>query len=133
MDTPRVCQSATITVEGCVDPALFVGVAIHDGAGNVVGRVAEAKTVTEDDGRTVILCTLGIDNAADRIRDALDRSAQLLREWSNRAAYHRAMRQARATLGPLARAAVKCGRNDPCPCRSGAKFKKCCRRKGATR
>lgn len=29
-------------------------------------------------------------------------------------------------LGPLKRSAPKVGRNDPCPCGSGKKFKKCC-------
>ncbi|MGD9763262.1 MAG: SEC-C metal-binding domain-containing protein [Candidatus Binatia bacterium] len=27
---------------------------------------------------------------------------------------------------PVRRAEPKIGRNDPCPCRSGKKFKKCC-------
>jgi len=27
---------------------------------------------------------------------------------------------------PVIRAAPKMGRNDPCPCESGRKFKKCC-------
>jgi len=30
------------------------------------------------------------------------------------------------TSGPLRRAAAKVGRNDPCPCGSGKKYKKCC-------
>lgn len=29
---------------------------------------------------------------------------------------------------PLVRASPKVGRNDPCPCDSGRKFKKCCGR-----
>jgi hypothetical protein len=34
-----------------------------------------------------------------------------------------------APQAPVVRATPKVGRNDPCPCGSGAKFKKCC---GAT-
>jgi len=34
---------------------------------------------------------------------------------------------ARATMNtPFVREASKTGRNDPCPCGSGKKFKKCC-------
>jgi preprotein translocase subunit SecA len=29
-------------------------------------------------------------------------------------------------LGPVVREAPKVGRNEPCPCGSGKKFKKCC-------
>ena len=31
-----------------------------------------------------------------------------------------------AGSGPLPRHAAKIGRNDPCPCGSGQKYKKCC-------
>lgn len=34
----------------------------------------------------------------------------------------------RLTLSPFV---VKVGRNDPCPCKSGKKFKKCCAAKAA--
>ena len=30
------------------------------------------------------------------------------------------------TLPPITRDAPKIGRNDPCPCGSGKKYKKCC-------
>ena len=30
------------------------------------------------------------------------------------------------TVAPIKRTAPKVGRNDPCPCGSGKKFKKCC-------
>ena len=33
-------------------------------------------------------------------------------------------------IAPIRRAAKKVGRNDPCPCGSGKKFKKCCGRGG---
>ena len=32
----------------------------------------------------------------------------------------------RALLGEAAKARTKIGRNDPCPCGSGKKYKKCC-------
>jgi hypothetical protein len=34
-------------------------------------------------------------------------------------------------LEPIVRSEPKCGRNDPCPCGSGKKYKKCCLDKGA--
>lgn len=37
-------------------------------------------------------------------------------EKSYRGTYH----------GPLVRAALRVGRNEPCPCGSGFKFKRCC-------
>ena len=33
---------------------------------------------------------------------------------------------AHAPLTPIVRSAPKIGRNDPCPCGSGKKYKKCC-------
>jgi len=41
--------------------------------------------------------------------------------------YTRAVRQGPA---PVRSAAAKVGRNDPCPCGSGRKFKQCCMKKG---
>jgi uncharacterized protein YecA (UPF0149 family) len=45
-------------------------------------------------------------------------------------AYWRAKRQRQAsmplTAGPTSQPSSKIGRNDPCPCGSGKKFKKCC-------
>jgi len=60
------------------------------------------------------------------IRDVTRRHAQL------KTLYARALLQAskRATPrgGPAVRAEPKAGRNDPCPCGSGKKYKKCCGR-----
>ena len=36
----------------------------------------------------------------------------------------------RGTLTPIVRDAPKVGRNDPCPCGSGKKYKHCCMRLG---
>ena len=36
------------------------------------------------------------------------------------------LRDLRDTVAPIERVASKIGRNDPCPCGSGRKYKKCC-------
>ena len=59
----------------------------------------------------------------DILRRCRKRRATLLRLYARVAAD---LRQAPAALGP------KAGRNDPCPCGSGKKFKKCCLRADAT-
>jgi preprotein translocase subunit SecA len=47
-------------------------------------------------------------------------------EAANAAAAARALRpQPRVTVQPIRRESPKIGRNDPCPCGSGLKFKKC--------
>ena len=40
--------------------------------------------------------------------------------------------QAGITIGRKKREGPKIGRNDPCPCGSGKKYKQCCMRKGTT-
>jgi uncharacterized protein YecA (UPF0149 family) len=67
---------------------------------------------------------------ASGIADANERLARLLGDQPGReqdaAAAEREMRRAsRAAYGgsPIA---VKIGRNDPCPCGSGRKYKRCC-------
>ncbi|MCD6582762.1 MAG: SEC-C domain-containing protein [Desulfuromusa sp.] len=47
---------------------------------------------------------------------------RLAEEWKLRDAEERA----KATHIQLKQAGIKVGRNDPCPCGSGKKFKKCC-------
>ncbi len=51
-------------------------------------------------------------------------------------AYARALRKAHDTsagpvVSPIRRGASKLGPNDPCPCGSGRKYKKCCKRLGS--
>jgi hypothetical protein len=60
------------------------------------------------------------------LRAALDRHAQAFRDAVQSGAAHRG---GVAVTGPgrtVAHRADKTGRNDPCPCGSGKKFKKCC-------
>ena len=67
---------------------------------------------------------------ASGIADANDRLVRLLAEQPGReqeanAAAQEMQRASRAAYGG-SRVAVKIGRNDPCPCGSGRKYKRCC-------
>ena len=67
---------------------------------------------------------------ASGIADANERLARLLAEQPGRereadAAAEEMQRASRAAYGG-SRLAVKIGRNDPCPCGSGRKYKRCC-------
>jgi tetratricopeptide (TPR) repeat protein len=67
---------------------------------------------------------------ASGIADANDRLVRLLAEQPGReqeadAAAQEMQRASRAAYGG-SRIAVKIGRNDPCPCGSGRKYKRCC-------
>ena len=46
---------------------------------------------------------------------------------------HRRQTLAQKGVQPTTRKNVKIGRNDPCPCGSGEKYKKCCMKKGRTK
>ena len=52
----------------------------------------------------------------------------VFQEWFTNSEGEIARRAARAALDENVRSVTftKCGRNDPCPCGSGKKFKKCC-------
>jgi len=67
---------------------------------------------------------------ASGIADANERLARLLGEQPGReqeaAAAEREMRRANRAADGGSRIAVKIGRNDPCPCGSGRKYKRCC-------
>ena len=67
---------------------------------------------------------------ASGIADANERLVRLLAEQPGReqeanAAAQEMQRASRAAYGGP-RVAVKIGRNDPCPCGSGRKYKRCC-------
>jgi uncharacterized protein YecA (UPF0149 family) len=67
---------------------------------------------------------------ASGIADANERLVRLLagqpgREQETNAAAQEMQRASRAAYGG-SRLAVKIGRNDPCPCGSGRKYKRCC-------
>jgi SEC-C motif len=67
---------------------------------------------------------------AHGIADANERLGRLLEEQPGRdqeaAAAHQEMQRASRAAFAGARVAVKIGRNDPCPCGSGRKYKRCC-------
>jgi uncharacterized protein YecA (UPF0149 family) len=51
---------------------------------------------------------------------------ELLEEMMDHQAHQRAMESHYAKSTPIVRQSAKIGRNDPCVCGSGNKFKKCC-------
>ncbi|MGF1643307.1 MAG: UPF0149 family protein [Thiotrichales bacterium] len=65
-------------------------------------------------------------NPADAMRGAIAAIPELLHELKRYFAPMRAEVVSAAVATPFRRAEVKTGRNDPCPCGSGKKFKKCC-------
>ena len=70
---------------------------------------------------------------ADRARRAVDEIARLvgdIRDNMRLADYNGNKFASLPKSGPVVRADSKVGRNDPCPCGSGLKYKKCCGRRG---
>ncbi|MDQ2696857.1 MAG: UPF0149 family protein [Pseudomonadota bacterium] len=76
----------------------------------------------------------GTEEGLKELKAGADQAAEQRREWANLLGYCVAMiddfwlpyrRQEMAATQPV-RAVPKAGRNDPCPCGSGKKFKKCC-------
>ena len=67
---------------------------------------------------------------ASGIADASERLGRLLQHQPGReqeaTAAHGEMERASRAAFAGARVAVKIGRNDPCPCGSGRKYKRCC-------
>jgi len=53
-------------------------------------------------------------------------SVYALRDWWRRYWHTQGARPAHSATSPTVRDTPKVGRNDPCPCGSGKKFKKCC-------
>ena len=66
------------------------------------------------------------DLAHHEIDAIADRAADLIAMWT--AALHRDRSARRGSMSVPAPSVAKVGRNDPCPCGSGNKFKKCCGR-----
>jgi len=85
-----------------------------------------------DKAETIYLKALATPNLRNK-DDVLDRLASLYEEKGDakKAAYYRSQIEPRQQLSwqrPLI--PIKVGRNDPCPCGSGKKYKHCCLRKG---
>ena len=90
-------------------------------------RLAEAMAETEDDRSAILdrMIRLFRDAGKNAEADALEAEEQ------NRLdAQHRREQEERARWTPVVRQGPKVGRNDPCPCGSGKKYKKCCLGKG---
>ena len=82
---------------------------------------------TEDDRSAILdrMIRLFRDAGKNAEADALEAEEQ------NRLdAQHRREQEERARWTPVVRQGPKVGRNDPCPCGSGKKYKKCCLGKG---
>ncbi|MBR8036479.1 UPF0149 family protein [Burkholderia vietnamiensis] len=82
------------------------------------GDEAAADEVAPDDAQ-LMLDPSGRETLADRIPAAV---AGIYRYWLP---YRRAVHE-RRVAATAQRSEPKIGRNDPCPCGSGKKFKKCC-------
>ncbi|GAB4235480.1 MAG: preprotein translocase subunit SecA [Acidobacteriota bacterium] len=65
---------------------------------------------------------------ASQVQYSGGQSASAFEEAAGRGAQRAAARGGAGTVRTVVRAAPKVGRNDPCPCGSGKKFKKCCGR-----
>ena len=80
--------------------------------------VHEAAAGRSPDTATVEFSAYGLENGQEHV---LQEKAEFVRE-DGKWLYTRALRE-----GPTpVRAAAKVGRNDPCPCGSGKKYKHCC-------
>lgn len=97
-----------------------------DLGGALVEHVARLDLGERVHARVPDLCRdfLAELEAAGRLGDGRDLGLSVA---ARRPAYERA---ARGEVEPLTRPGAKIGRNDPCPCGSGEKYKRCCARKG---
>jgi hypothetical protein len=86
-------------------------------------RLAKAMAETEDDRSAILdrMIRLFRDAGKNAEADALEAKEQKRLD----AQRHREQ-EARARWTPVVRQGPKIGRNDPCPCGSGKKYKKCC-------
>jgi preprotein translocase subunit SecA len=98
--------------------------------------------MSEDFGLTLMSLTffaspqLAQDYLAETKATSLDGLAMAMRRvfrssmrqyaWLSRTIQHLRAEQEQAERQPVVRAQPKVGRNEPCPCGSGRKFKKCC-------
>ena len=89
-------------------------------------QLDRAKSIKED-----APLSGGSSNADAASAGALTADGQAMRSQQD-AAIAASQRQGQATkVEPLRKTGKKVGRNDPCPCGSGKKFKSCCMKKGA--
>jgi preprotein translocase subunit SecA len=68
---------------------------------------------------------LAVDRVRDR-RDLLERLADVCEEQGRKAEAIELRKQAKRGVAATTVTKQKIGRNEPCPCGSGKKFKKCC-------
>jgi len=68
---------------------------------------------------------LAVDQIRDR-RDMLERLADVCEEQGRKGEATELRKQAKGSPAPVRVTKPKIGRNEPCPCGSGKKFKKCC-------
>ncbi len=87
-------------------------------------RYRTARVLASDDDRDeATRCLVEVLKKAGKMDQAQALEAQ---EVQRREEARRRMEESRSSWEPLVRQGPKIGRNDPCPCGSGKKFKKCC-------
>ncbi len=92
----------------------------------IVGLIAnELRTVVDEDPDGEVVFGEALERRLLERSEALDARERRLREWEQR--LRAAERRVRAIVRPHDSAAqsAKVGRNEPCPCGSGFKFKRC--------
>ena len=111
---------ATLTFDSLAWAQLWAAdAAQHPSGSDHAGRVTPFIRLGDDDGRAVTRRLGDAQRWVDALVPAL---AAIHAHWLA----ERQPAVASAPRGPQRREAPKVGRNDPCPCGSGRKFKKCC-------
>lgn len=81
------------------------------------------ELLANEEFRLLGVMRLDIEGKKDEARKLMDQLIEDHRGWSNDLLKYRQI------LGPITRTIRKVYPNDPCPCGSGKKYKKCCGRK----
>ena len=76
-----------------------------------------SSRIKEETVRNLLLVKLAMQNELEELNESRERELQ---------AVHSNLTGPESGAGPTHRAAEKVGRNAPCPCGSGKKYKKCC-------
>ncbi len=116
-------QTYTIVDEWCEGYMLGVGLAAelwNAGGPRMTILLTPIRAFTSETGwRAHDLAT---DEEVDNIRNAIEPNVREIHAWW----LARREDHAPSSVEPVRHAAPRIGRNDPCPCGSGKKYKKCC-------
>ncbi len=103
-----------------LDERKVVARMVVDLGGDLEAGVGEVRRDRSADGRLSSALVCGV------VQGLIDESDYIVRLRDHRRQFREAVRAHRDAEGPSPEAFEEAGRNEPCPCGSGRKYKKCC-------